>query len=101
MRMYVPVRPEVLEVTAYTPPTPGRVGEIRGRMTFEAAGFIREQSGPPPATITPLGGRTTMVYVEFNAPMRYDYRVIALPPSGAAGRVARNVSSASGLRLPD
>jgi hypothetical protein len=71
MRFYFPVRPMVLEVLALEEPSAVKVGRVRGRLSFEAAGILQTFDTQGNATYTPIGDRTTKVYAEFDTPLGF------------------------------
>jgi len=79
MRFYVPAHATSLEILAYTAPVGSAIGSIRGRISFDAAGYvqIRTRTGSV-VTVTPIEG-TTHVSAEFVSPMRYTRSDFNLP----------------------
>ena len=74
MRFFVQAAPAVLEITALTPPAPGRLGEIRGRITFHAAEYLRDLGPGGGITVTRVSAALRVVSAEFASPMAYRER---------------------------
>lgn len=70
---FVPETPPTLEIVSYTAPTPTSAGEIRGRIAFEARGYLQQRSlHGMTVTITPMEG-TRSITAAFISPMRYQF----------------------------
>ena len=79
MAFYVPVSSWTLEITAYTAPTEGHPGEIRGHASFAAVALIQERENTlAPYFLHELTG-TTVVHADFTTPLRYQSRSLNAP----------------------
>jgi hypothetical protein len=70
MRFYFPVRPALLEVLVLDDASATKVGRVRGRLSFEAAGILEEHDNGK-VTYAPIGNRTTKIYAEFDTPLNF------------------------------
>jgi hypothetical protein len=48
-----------------------KVGRVRGRLSFEAAGILQTFDTRGNATYTPISDRTTKIYAEFDTPLGF------------------------------